>query len=230
VDYLRQAAFLKKADAAEFEGHHLKDIAEVLDWTPGVRGDIEVTERVHQLLARHGDQVHRGLRRMRDAAEDVFDDLVQGSLPALLASREHLRPEVNRLADSIQGILLEALPRMFRKNEPKDEPDLNAKINGVLATHFERLRSEHPLARFACATAIPDHEIEGQDLVVEAKYIRKNTPPSKASEGLSADLTKYPDGLYLLFVVLDMGNAIADDRAFVADIEAHRPSRVLIIH
>lgn len=166
---------------------------------------------------------------MRDVADDVFGDLVDGSLLQVVAIREHLRPEVVLLAERIEEILREAIPRMFRKVPPENEPDLNAKVAALLATHLDDLTSEHPLARFACASVVPDHETQKAELLIEAKYIRNGMTPSKATEGISADLSKFPEDAFILFLVLDQHHAIPDDREFVRDIERRRECRVVLI-
>lgn len=229
VDYVRQAAFLKKSDVGEFEEVHLKDLAELLDWIDDPDGDLSIVARVHDLLNRHGNQIHHALVRLRQEYEDIFEEVPAGSLLELISTREYLRPDVERMAESVVASLNKALPKMFRKNPPQNEPDLNAKISGLLATHHDDLESEYPVGKFACASVIPDHELADQDLLIEAKYIRGNTSPSKASEGISADLSKYPEEAFILFVVLDLDGAIEDDEIFARDIEEKRPCRVLIV-
>lgn len=229
VDYLRQAAICSKQDVGELEGRHLVELSEVLDWTSG-ETDGEVISRIHDLLCRHGRAVAAGIARMRDQFEDVFEDLVEGSLLHVVAVREYLRSETERLADQLERVLRQALPRMFAKERPRNEADLNAKISALLGSHEDDLRSEHPAARFACSAVVPDHVVKGSDLLIEAKYIRGGTPPAKASEGIAADLSKLPTSGYPLFVVLDLDNAIRDDREFVRDIESVRDCRVVVVH
>ena len=229
VDYLRQAAFFCRQDVGELEGHHLAELSEVLDWTAG-ESDGEVIARIHDLLHRHGSAVAAGIGRMRDEFEDVFEDVIQGSLLHVVAVREYLRSEVERLADQLESILRQAVPKMFANEQPRNERDLNTKIEALLGSHHEDLRSENPAARFACSTVVPDHELRGSDLLVETKYIRGGTTPAKASEGIAADLSKLPADAYLLFVVLDLDNAIRDDQEFVRDIENVRDCRVVVIH
>ena len=60
------------------------------------------------------------------------------------------------------------------------------------------------------------------DLLIEAKYIRKGTTPSKASEGIAADITKYSAYKFILFVVYDPDRGISDDINFKQDIEGKR--------
>jgi DpnII restriction endonuclease len=122
-----------------------------------------------------------------------------------------------------------AVPEMFRKQKPKNEPDLNEKIAALLKTHQPQLRSEHPTRSFACARVIPDHDLENFNVLIEAKYIRGNTSPSKASDGIAADLTKYPIDSYILFLVYDSGRAVPNDRLFQEDIESKGRCSVQIL-
>jgi hypothetical protein len=100
-------------------------------------------------------------------------------------------------------------------------------LGALLRTHVSRIRSEHPTTSFACAQVIPDHL--DVDLLIEAKYIRGKTSPSKATEGIAADLTKYPPKKFILFVIYDPQHMIPSDQTFLADIESKGRNRVLII-
>ena len=80
----------------------------------------------------------------------------------------------------------------------------------------------------ACAGVVPDHELEGQDLLIETKYLRKGTPPSKASDGIAADLIKYPRTAHILFFVYDPDGAIGGDE-FRRDFEAKGRCTVRIL-
>ena len=66
-------------------------------------------------------------------------------------------------------------------------------------------------------------------LLFETKYIRENTPPSKATEGMAADLTKYPAGSHILFLVYDPHRKIADDRVFKRDFASKGKCTVTIL-
>jgi hypothetical protein len=128
---------------------------------------------------------------------------------------------VERLVASIISRLQVAIPKMFAKgNRPNNEPDLNQKINALLDGYRDDLVSEHPTVSFAGARVIPDHAFTSTNLLIESKYIRGNTPPSKASDGMAADLTKYPESAHTLFIVYDPDGAISDPQQFCADFEA----------
>lgn len=228
IDYLRQAAFFRNADVSEFEREHLAEIAGVVDWMTG-GSDLEKVDSLYDLVHRHGRSIANAVSALRERHDDVFGDLRLDSLLHVVSTREFLRPEIHRLAESLAGVLQQALPPMFAKERPKNEPDLNRKIAALLASHEARLTSEHSLVRFACSGVVPDHTVGGEDLVIEAKYLRKGTSPSVASEGIAADMTKIPSNIMILFVVLDMDHAIANRQEFVSDIEAKRLCRVLIV-
>ena len=100
---------------------------------------------------------------------------------------------------------------------------------GCFRSHERQLKSEHPAVNFAGARVIPDHELPAADLLIEAKYIRGNTPPSRATEGMAADLTKYPQSAHILFLVYDPERAIANDTDFVGDFEGRGRCTVQLI-
>jgi hypothetical protein len=91
------------------------------------------------------------------------------------------------------------------------------------------LVSEHPAVSFAGAGVVVDHALSRTDLFIEAKYVRDRTTPSKASEGIAADLTKYPQRKHTLFVVYDPHTAILDPREFQRDFESRGKCTVCVI-
>jgi len=54
------------------------------------------------------------------------------------------------------------------------------------------------------------------------KFIRKGTTPSKASEGIAADITKIPNGIHVDEMGMDPNRAITDDRLYISDFEKAR--------
>jgi hypothetical protein len=77
------------------------------------------------------------------------------------------------------------------------------------------------------ANTIPDHSLD--DLFIEAKYLRGKTSPSKATEGIAADLTKYPTDKHKLFIVYDPERSISDDDQFMSDFHAKGRCNIFII-
>ncbi len=72
---------------------------------------------------------------------------------------------------------------------------------------------------FARAGVIPDFSLARGHLLIEGKYIRGHTTPSRVTEGMAADLTKYPREAHILFVVYDPGGAIVDRTRLKRDFE-----------
>ena len=219
VDYVRQAASFAGSTAESFGQEYLSDLADLGDEVPGVTNDLELIERVWGLVRKHGQSVGCGIRRMRELYDDPLGDLQPRSLLALVAAREHRRTPAVRLAEAIMRIVDGAVGTLFRAKRPEHERDLNTKLGALIGSHHE-LRSEHPTVSFACAGVVPDHTMADADLLVEAKYVRGHTPPSKASDGIAADITKYPDKDHILFMVYDPDRAIPDDGDFARDFEA----------
>ena len=112
--------------------------------------------------------------------------------------------------------------------KPADERDLNSKLEALIGSQIE-LTSERPTLLFAGAGVVPDHAVPNSDLLIEVKFIRGHTSPSKASEGIAADLTKYSPSSYILFIVYDPHRRIADDAQFARDFESRGRCSVRIV-
>jgi hypothetical protein len=194
-----------------------------------VKTEEEACNRIAELCQRHGKQIMKALASMRAKHDRVESAVANGSLLSLVAVREYLKAPVDRLVEAVCSRLSAALPLMFQRKRPQNEPDLNDKIAGVLKGETVRFEREHPAVRFGLATAIPDHSAAGHDLVIESKYVRSGTTPSRASEGMAADLVKYPDNTHILFIVYDPDRQITDDAAFRDALESKRACTVHII-
>ena len=210
VDYLRQAARFSNWNQDYFCNQMLDDLQHLVGWIPGYEDEIDLVERVWDLCSRHGQQVAHALRRMRDSHEPILNPLAPGSLLRIVSDREFLKAPIERLVTSIESRLESALPKSFRSVRPANEGDLNDKIEGLIDTWRDDLQREHPSVPFARAGVVPDFSIDRGHLLIEGKYIRGNTTPSKVTEGMAADLTKYPQEAHILFVVYDPDAAIVD--------------------
>ena len=228
VDYVRQAASFATSTVGSFAQEYLSELADLGDSVPGAADDIELTERVWSLVRAHGENVRYGIRKMQELYDDPLGYLAQGSLLGLVAAREHQRPAEVRLSEVIRRLVIDAIGTLFAEQRPANERDLNYKLAALIGSH-RKLTSEHPTVSFACAGVAPDHTIENSNLLIEAKYIRKHTSPSKASEGIAADLTKYPERAHILFIVYDPDRRISDDRRFSHDFEMKGRCSVLIV-
>ena len=219
VDYLRQARNFANWNVGYFYEKMMNSLSELIDWIPDSQDDIEIVEKVWNLCNRHGMQVFDAIKHMRDTHDNLYQPIEEDSLLKLISEREYLREPIERLVASIREKISDAIPAMFRQNKPRNENDLNTKVHALLETHRQDLRSEHPEVSFAGARVIPDHGI-GANLLIESKYIRDGTTPSVATDGIAADLTKYPADSHILFLVYDPTHRIAADREFIKDIEA----------
>lgn len=219
VDYLRQARNFANWNVDYFCEKMMNELQELIDWIPDCKGDNEIVEKVWSLCKRHGMQVFAAIKSMRNIHDDLHQPIEEDSLLKLLSEREYLKEPIERLVASIREKVSDAIPAMFRQNKPKNENDLNTKVRALLETHRQDLRSEHPEVSFAGARVIPDHGI-GANLLIESKYIRDGTTPSVVTDGIAADLTKYPADSHILFLVYDPKHKIASDREFINDIEA----------
>ena len=229
VDYVRQARQFGTWNLDHFHDALVSELAEVVDFLPGVSSELVAVERLWQLCRRHGQQVAVGLRRMRERHDDPYLPVREGSLLKVIADREYLRDPRARLVKALVGVLSASLGKMFSTTRPANEADMNIKVSALLDSHRLRLKREHPVVEFAGGHAVADHGSPNGRVLVEAKYIRRGTPPSKASEGMAADLTKYSQDAHILFVVYDPDRAIKEDAGFVQDFEDRGRCTVLII-
>ena len=218
VDYLRQAADFSTWGPEHFHDKMLDELQALLGWIPDCDED-NLVDKVWDLCSRHGAQVSLALRRMRDAREEVLRPLNSGSLLKIISDREFLKTPIRRLVASIEKQLRLSIPKLFRSAPPADERDLNDKIDGLLATLRLDLEREHPSVPFAGAGVTPDFDINRGHLLIEGKYIREATTPSKITEGMAADLTKCPQEAHILFVVYDPNSAIPDRNKLRVDFE-----------
>jgi hypothetical protein len=156
---------------------------------------------------------------MQDLHDNPYSAIVPGSLFAMVSRRDYLKTPVELFVKDVISKLRRGVPKAFRRVPPKNELDLNDKLEAILLDL--ELKREHPAVEFALGHAVPDFSSVKVDLFIESKFIRKNTPPSKASEGIAADLVKYPENVHKLFVVYDPGRAITDDDAFQHQFNRH---------
>jgi len=213
-----------------FYNEMLNGLVEVVDHLPGMSDEFEAVKHLWQMCHRYGESIERALRIIRERHDHPYADVPQNSLLQLVARRAYLKEPVQRLIEAIVPRLSRAIPQMFAKGKlPKDEADLNQKLHARLDAWRDDLVSEHPTVSFAGARVIPDHALTKTDLLIEAKYIRGGTTPSKASEGIGDDLIKYPQRKHTLFIVYDPQIAILDPHKFQHDFESRGKCTVCVI-
>jgi hypothetical protein len=230
VDYIRQARDFSRWNVDHFYNETLNGLVEVVDHLPSVADELEAVEALWKLCRKHGEGIEHALRIIRERGDHPYTEVPPNSLLQLISGREYLKEPVLRLVETIVRRLSIAIPQMFAKGRlPKDENDLNQKVHALLDGCRDDLVSEHPAVSFAGARVVPDHALSRTDLLIEVKYIRGGTTPSKVSEGITADLGKYPQRKHTLFVVYDPHTAILDPREFQRDFESRGKCIVCVI-
>ena len=164
--------------------------------------ELDQVSDVFKMCKEHSIQIQKAIQRM----VPPFEKHTEGSIATIIDRKEYNIPPIKLLALQLELELETFIRKSFTKSKPDDENDLNAKIDAYLSGHKQKFLKEHPSIRFATARAVPDHSTI--DLLIESKYIRGATTPSKATEGIAADLTKYPDEPLKLFIVYDPKGAI----------------------
>lgn len=224
IDYVRLARDFKKMNFLTFYSEKLSELSEVVDYIEG-EDEEEKIEKIYLLCVKHGEQIEQSIKKM----VQPFDEVTPDSFLDFLGKGEFLKEPAKRLADTVSEKLSKAIPIAFGRNRPKDENDLNDKVHAIIEGEREEYDREFPLTPFALAKVVTDHSLNGYQLLIEAKYIRSNTTPSKASEGIAADLTKYPSESHKLFVVYDPEAQIADRHKFIKDFEKKGNCTVTVI-
>lgn len=226
IDYVRQAIEFKKYSKGKFY-HELADqLIDVLDYIEGTQE--KVFDDIYELCKRHGNQVSESASKMRLKHDDISFNVEKNSFLDIVNERSFLKPPVKLLVDEICNRLGRAIPISFQKNQPKNENDLNDKINGIISSERIEYEREFPTISFALAKTIPDHSINGNELLIETKYIRGSTTPSVITDGISSDLIKY-SGCHKLFVVYDPHRKISDDNRFKRDFEAKSDCTIYVV-
>jgi hypothetical protein len=228
LDYIRQARDFAEWNPDHFCHELLNELAELVDYV-GARTEEEANTKIWELCRRHGAQTMEALNRIRNKHDKLAKKIPAGSLLKLIAEREYLKTPVLWLVENVCAKMKAAIPIAFQKNGPKDEPDFNDKVSAILNADKDNFEREYPAIRFGIATTIPDHSWHEQNLLIESKFIRSSTTPSKASDGIAADLVKYPSDVHVLFLVYDPHRAIPRDDKFRSEFEKKRPCTICII-
>jgi len=228
LDYIRQAIDFAKTTEDAFSIARLSELADITDYVKA-NNEQDAVSAIWQLCRKHGNHVVLALKEIRNQLDDLKYKVKDGSLLQLINDREYLKDDPLRLAEKIAEMLAKGIPIAFQSARPNKETELNDQIDALLGAHGDDFKREYPSTQFALSTIIPDHEATNVDLIIETKYIRKKATPSKVSEGIAADITKYPQNKFILFVIYDPDRAISKDEKFKQDFENKRPCLISII-
>lgn len=229
VDLIRQAKRFAESSADFFEREHANELVDIVDGLHPM-SEPEIVTQVWELCRAHGLHVEAALLAIRQEFDRPYRTVVADSLVDLIRQKEYLKEPIPRAVASFVQRAEPQLERLYGGgNRPKNEDEFNRAVASILGTARQDLVSEHPTARFACAGVKPDHEMENANVLIESKYIRNGTPPSKVTEGMAADLIKYPQDKHVLFVVYDPEHQIRDTSVFIRDFEKHGRCSVRVL-
>ncbi|MYD53761.1 MAG: hypothetical protein F4W96_05585 [Chloroflexi bacterium] len=229
IDYLRQASKFASLSEDAFYLEYLDELSLLDGWVADCADEFELTHKIWDLAHRHGQGVHEALRRIRQQHESLFAPVPSGSLLSIISDREFLKEPIERLVESVSIRLSSAIPIAYQSVHPKNETDLNDKIEALLAGWRDELRREHPEVPFAGVRATPDFSEDRAHLRIEGKYLRGSTNQSKVVEAMSADLVQYSQEAHILFVVYDPNHMISDRGTVKRDFEGRGRCSVCIL-
>lgn len=225
IDHLFQAREFAVMARDAFDDRYAHELAATEEYLPA-SASVDGVDTPRELCKRHGVQTMDALRLLNDPTIKA----APGTLTEIVNMRHYLKGPAERLREAIVEMLERGIPLAFQARLPCDERDFNDKVDAILNARKSELEREHPCASFARAKVIPDHGDPRREVVIESKYIRGATTPSKVTDGLAADLFKLPPDLLKLLVVYDPGRSIHDVDAFCAAFESRSPlCQVLVI-
>lgn len=195
------------------------EIMDLMEYWPGLNNAEDKFDEIYSLICRYGDSVIKAATAMRNKFDDLTRPIIKNSLLGIISERGYMQtPCFNRVME-IDKILKRAIPDIFQREKPANENDFNDKIHAILNVHDEFTR-EYPVLLFGLSSYRADQS--HGNLIVESKFIRGKTSPSKASEGIAADITKIPDDYGVLFIVYDPEGNIVDAEEFSSAFEGKR--------
>lgn len=231
-NYVRFAHELRRyaENPTEFFIERGPDLSEALPH----KGIDEFVQRVHDLFQRHQRNVHNVLRTM---IEEHAGALAAGELPehCLLrmtgASDAKTSPR-ERYVAILARVLAESLPVTFQTKPPENERAMQDAGEAALKAAGERLDREAPQVPFGSVGVRPDFSKtfpKDDALFIEFKLIKKRTDRNRVHGEIAQDLTQYPAGCSLLFVVFDAARALADPSKLKREIETKRENATLVV-
>ncbi len=229
LDYIRLASGFYETGLDSFYHNNLNTLVDLDDYVQGENENQRV-EKIYNLCKRHGVQVEKALERMRSAFDRPFNRRVaSNTLIELLANKEYHKSPIILLTETICDQINRAIPLAFATEKPKSENVFNDFVHSYIEKERQNYEREHPSIAFALCKSVPDHSINGFQLLIESKYIRGSTSPSRVTEGIAADLTKYSSESHKLFIVYDPERQISDDVKFKYDFEGKGKCTINII-
>lgn len=228
LDYLRQALTYFHSNPDSFFEKYAAELSDSMLHSKLSGTSLERHNTLFGLCSKHGNQIKMALQEARRVHDDIFGNAHKDSLFRIIDAREYLKNGESILIEEISRQLKRSIPIAFQRKRPDSENQLNDHIEALLNSEGPKFEREYPSIKFGLAKTIPDHSVSG--ILIESKFIRNGTTPSKVTEGLAADMTKYRSAKCLvLFVIYDPDRQIADDEKFIKELCVEPTHAVSII-
>jgi hypothetical protein len=227
IDYMRLVSDLNMTTEFSFTADMLDVLTDLIPNIEGQRNSDKV-KRIYELTKTHTQQMITAIQRIQ-LLVNPLKAKKKNSIHTYIDDRAYLKPRVEILIERIITKLKVSIPEAFNRQKPKNENVLNDHINAILLTEKTDYEREFPGIRFSITTVIPDHSFAEMDLLIEAKYARDGTSKSTITDGIAADITKYPKDSYKLFLVYDPQRKVTNDDVFKKDFEKNEKCVVVLI-
>lgn len=226
-DYVRLVARLHNLTELSFPSETLDILSELIPYLPGQRNSDKI-KIVYHLTKLHTSQVSKAIQRIM-LLQDPLKKKRKGTIHTFIDDQQYLKPAVENLVQKIIERMALAIPESYQRQKPANENVLNDLIGALLKAENDDYKREFAGYNFSITRAIPDHLFTQMDLLIEAKYARDGTTKSTITEGIAADITKYPKDKFKLFIVYDPQRKISNDEEFKKDFENNPNCRISII-
>ena len=228
VSYMRFANEISKMSDEEFDfayGSLIDDAAGALDGYSSIRPLIDMHKRhAATVINVLEDQI------VQNRSVIASGGLQPNSLLSFVISGAHTQESSKLFVENIGNMLAKAIPLACKSEKPKNENHLQDICSAILASADEDIQREFPYVAWSFSLSKPDFSNERTDTFIELKYIKKGHSPSKITEQIAADLTKYDaNSRNVLFVVYDPDRVILDDDAFMSGIIHYPTAHMKII-
>ena len=228
VSYMRFANEISKMSEEEFDfaySSFINDAAGALDGYHSIRPLIDMHKRhAATVIDVLEDQI------VQNKSVIASGDLQPNSLLSFVISGAHTHESAKIFVEHVGNILAKAIPLACKSERPKNENHLQDICSAILNNTAENIQREFPYVAWSFSLSKPDFSNERTGTFIELKYIKKGHSPSKITEQIAADLTKYDaNSRNVLFVVYDPDRVIPDDDAFMEDIRRYPTAHMKII-
>jgi 7-cyano-7-deazaguanine synthase in queuosine biosynthesis len=228
IDYLRLALKLSKQNLDSFQADFIEEFIELENYIIG-NNSIEKLEIFYALCKKHSKQIETAIVNLRNKYDLPFTNNNPSSFFNIISGKEYFKTPVESLIEDIVKKLQHSIPIAFKSKKPENENIFNDYINSVIDSEKYDYDREYPSVRFSTSKITPDHSISDYNLFIESKYLRGKTTQSVITDGIGADIIKYPNDRHVLFIIYDPERSITDDEKFVKDFKIRNNCTVKII-